>query len=108
MRKLLVILSALFLGSSVAPAADLPALPEMVIMPRALVEMVAQWMAQPDPTKAVMIFTLLNACLADNPHGGAIIRMGPDQCPTVTAEIEAQTKLRIQAAGIHPSQDFWK
>ena len=89
-----------------ALAADAPQKPEMVLLPRALIEIYSQWAYDAGaPAKYV---DLLRACLANNPHNGTMVRNGQDACPTVTIAIEERNQLKVKAEGIHLSQDFWR
>lgn len=64
--------------------------PEMVLLPRALAEAAAQWIATPNAGNAVQIYAGLAACIADNPVNGVVRRTGADQCPAVTQALEAK------------------
>ena len=66
--------------------------PDVVLIPRDVAQMALNWIAAPDPTVAVRLYSALQACIQDNPHNGAVSRMGSDQCPVVTQAIEARTK----------------
>ena len=80
-------------GHALAQApATTPQPPEMVLMPRAQIEAVLNWMAQPDPTTAIRLASVVTACLANNPQGGVVRRSGPDQCPVVTEALAARDK----------------
>lgn len=65
---------------------------EMVLVPRAVAEQAAQWIAQPNAGNAVMLYASLEACIKDNPHDGKVERIGQDLCPAVTAAIAARAK----------------
>ena len=80
-------------GHALAQApATTPQPPEMVLMPRAQIEAMLNWMAQPDPTTAIRLASVVTACLANNPQGGVVRRSGPDQCPVVTEALAARDK----------------
>lgn len=66
--------------------------PDVVIIPRVAVQAAMNWIATPDPTNAVRLYSALQACLQDNPIDGRVSRMGPDQCPEVTEAIAARDK----------------
>lgn len=85
-------LAAALLAVAPAFAQPPPAAPEMVLLPRILAETAAQWIGAPDATTAVRVFAALQACLADNPQGGRLVRQGQDQCPAVTAALAARDK----------------
>lgn len=87
---------ALFLAILLFPAAALaqpaPQKPDLVLIPRDMAQMAANWITQPDPTIAVKLYAALTACIQDNPNNGSVMRVGPDQCPSVTAEIAERDK----------------
>ncbi len=95
MKPIVLTAAAIMLASvpafAQAPAAP-PQPPEMVLMPRAQVEAMLNWMAQPDPTTAIRLASVVTACLANNPQGGVVRRSGPDQCPVVTEALAARDK----------------
>lgn len=76
------------------PAVALGQTPEQetILLPRGVAVAALNWIGQPDATSAVKLFAALNACINDNPQGGRVVRMGPDQCPEVTAGLAARDK----------------
>jgi hypothetical protein len=101
-----VVLTAIFLLPVTAVAQTLqggaaPATqeaPDMILVPRGIAEGALAWIARPDPLTAVQLYATLSACIRDNPHGGVTIKMGPDQCPVVTAALAAQATANTKAA----------
>ena len=102
-------------GHALAQApATTPQPPEMVLMPRAQIEAMLNWMAQPDPTTAIRLASVVTACLANNPQGGVVRRSGPDQCPVVTEALAAAKQvaditkerddLKAQVAKLTPAE----
>lgn len=98
MRRLILVLSLVptlaFAQPPTPPVPQAPQAPQpdMVLLPRQLVETAAQWIAVPSATDAVQLFLMLQACVADNPAGGVIRHNGPDQCPAVTQALAAQSR----------------
>jgi hypothetical protein len=84
--KRLIFLLAVAPASAAAQSAP----PEMVLMPRVLVQAALNWIAQPDPVVAVKLFAQLNACLQDNVQDAP--RTLPDQCAPVTEALAAREK----------------
>jgi hypothetical protein len=80
---------------------------EMVMLPRPVAEQALQWLAAPNPNNAVMLYATFSACLNDNPKGGVAMRMGQDQCPTVSDALAARDKeiadLKKQIADLKPA-----
>lgn len=84
-----------FLLLPVAAAAQIAqptAKPDMVLLPREVATAAANWIAQPDAATAVKLYAALSACINDNPSGGAVTRMGQDQCAVVTDALAARDK----------------
>jgi hypothetical protein len=62
----------------------------MMMLPAPLVSAWFNWSYEAGaPGKLV---DMLRACIGDNPRDGRIVRMGQDQCPTVTEELEARRR----------------
>jgi len=74
------------------PGPSTPQAPEMVLMPRQLIEQAASWIAQPDSTIAVKLYAALGACLKDNPSQGIISNQGNDACKIVSDAIAARNQ----------------
>lgn len=92
MRRLILVLSLVpTLAFAQAPAPQSPQ-PDVVLLPRQLVENTVRWIVVPNATDAVQLFLMLQACVADNPVGGVMRRSGPDQCPVVTQALAAQSQ----------------
>ena len=70
---------------------------EMVLVPRGIAETALSWIMAPNANNAVQLYAALQACIADNPHGGVTRRSGPDQCPAVTEALAAQEKALADA-----------
>jgi hypothetical protein len=85
-----IALAALLLAPALAHAQQPKQPPEMVLIPRAAAEAAAQWIVRPDAGNAVRLYAMLSACIADNPVGGVVRRVGVDQCPEVTAALAAR------------------
>ncbi len=68
--------------------------PDVVVMPRQIVEGLLAWLERPNADNAVGLHAIGMACLNDNPRDGAITRMGPDQCEIVTVAL-AQADAKI-------------
>lgn len=66
--------------------------PDVVLLPREVAQAALDWIATPNPMMAVRLYSTLQACLQDNPHNGATMRMGGDQCPVVSEAIAARAK----------------
>ena len=91
MKKLALALSLL---PTIAFAQPAPPAPDIVLLPRAVAETAAQWIAQPNAGNAVQLYAALIACINDNPVGGVVRHIGQDQCPVVTEALAAQDKLK--------------
>lgn len=91
MPRLPLTLAALLLAPLAAQAQQ-PPQPDVVLLPRDVVESVREWMFAPNPQTAIRLFAALNACIADNPVNGHIMRQGQDQCPAVTAALAERDK----------------
>jgi hypothetical protein len=92
MRRLILVLSLVpTLAFAQAPASQSPQ-PDVVLLPRQLVENTVRWIAVPNATDAVQLFLFLQACIVDNPVSGVVRRSGPDQCPEVTQALAAQSQ----------------
>lgn len=64
----------------------------MVLLPRAVADTAAQWIAQPNAGNAVQLYAALMASIGDNPVDGVVRRNGPDQCRIVTEALAAPPK----------------
>lgn len=83
------ILAALLIAT---PALAQTAPPEMVTIPRDVAQAAANQIHHPDPMNNVDVLVVLQSCMADNPVGGRLVRMGPDQCSSVTDALGARDK----------------
>lgn len=102
MKRFAILVSLL----SATPAlAQQPPATEMVLLPRAVAEAAAQWIAAPNAGNAVQLYASLTACIADNPQGGVVRHGGQDQCSTVTEALAAQAK---QVADLTKERDALK
>jgi len=63
-----------------------PKLPEMVLLPREMAIMMANWMDEPNALQAVQLHRLLVACIQANPTDGQRLQRN-DQCPNVVRAI---------------------
>lgn len=90
MKRLLIAGCAVLLAGAPAMADDASKGPEMVLLPANVAALMRNWIAEPNPMNAVMLFAKLDACLSNN--GTSITRVGPDQCPEVTKAIEARKR----------------
>lgn len=66
--------------------------PDTVMLPRDVAQSAMAWIATPDPTVAVRLFSALQACIQNNPTDGKMVRQGTDQCPAVTDALAARDK----------------
>lgn len=66
--------------------------PDVVLLPRDVAQSAMAWIATPDPTVAVRLFSALQACVGNNPQDGRVVRQGQDQCPVVTEALAARDK----------------
>jgi hypothetical protein len=96
------ILAALFLAAP-ALAAEAPA--EMVTIPRDVAEAAAAQIRHPNPINNIDTLVLLQACMADNPQGGRLVRQGADQCPSVTDVLAAHDKVLADAQATIAARD---
>lgn len=87
--RLPVIVAALLIT---IPALAQTAPPEMVTIPRVVAEAAVEQIHHPDPRTNIDVLVTLQACLADNPQNGRLVRMGPDQCSSVTDALAARDK----------------
>lgn len=90
--KHVVIAALLLLPVAAATQPALAQKPDMVLLPREVAAAAANWIAQPDAATAVKLYAALSACINDNPSGGAVTRMGQDQCAVVTDAIATRDK----------------
>ena len=98
----LATLTALLLLPTLALAQTTP---ELVLVPLATVQTLEQAAMNARKLDAADILApiqQLQACIADNPHNGVVQRSGPDQCPEVTAAIEAREKVKTEAPPAAP------
>jgi hypothetical protein len=100
--RLPTILAALFLAT---PALAQTAPPEMVTIPRVIAEAAVEQIHHPDPRNNIDVLVTLQACLADNPQNGRLVRMGPDQCSSVTDALTARDKALSDAQATIATRD---
>jgi hypothetical protein len=112
-------LSRLIVLAAVAALVASPAVaqeqPDTIISPRALAAPMEQAILHPhsaDVGDVVAMLQKFEACVTDNPGGGITRRVGQDQCPEVTAALDAQQKivaerhrLKADAAKAAPAGD---
>lgn len=84
--------AALLLLPIAGSAQQPPAKPDVILLPREVAVAAMNWIAQPDASNAVKLYAALSACISDNPVNGMLSRTGADQCPEITAAIEARGK----------------
>lgn len=113
MRKVMILLILLapttsFAQSVSARPEEAAAAPpvEMVLLPRSIAEDALQWIRRPDIKRHIDLYATLMACINDNPHGGQVVRVGPDQCLPVTQALAEANKKPAAAAGAmnHPAE----
>jgi len=68
--------------------------PEMVLMPKGLIEAARSWIGHPDATTAVQIYAALEACEASNAEKPP----AHDGCAAVTAAIKARRDALAEAS----------
>ena len=74
------------------PTAQPQAPVEMVLLPRQLAEMAAQWVATPNAGNAVQLYSALIACIGANPSKGVAVNSAKNQCEAVSSEITNREK----------------
>ena len=103
-KYILIALATEFITPLSWAQAPQPSQVEMVVIPRELVVADADWIASPNATTAVKLYSLTLACLNDNPHNGMLARTGQDRCQPVTKALaerdEEITNLKKQVTDL--------